>query len=69
MTERLSLKLNIPLYICTTCSLSTPLWMHHLGCFHVLAVVNSAVVNNGVHVSFEFQFVLQLSRNQIQSIS
>ena len=24
----------------------------HLGCFHVLAVVNSAVVNNGIHVSF-----------------
>ena len=24
----------------------------HLGCFHVLAVVNSAAVNNGMHVSF-----------------
>ena len=24
----------------------------HLGCFHVLAIVNSAVVNNGIHVSF-----------------
>ena len=24
----------------------------HLGCFHVLATVNSATVNSGVHVSF-----------------
>ena len=23
-----------------------------LGCFHVLAIVNSAVMNNGIHVSF-----------------
>ena len=24
----------------------------HLGCFHVLAIANSAAVNNGIHVSF-----------------
>ena len=24
----------------------------HLGCFHVLAIVSSAVMNNGIHMSF-----------------
>ena len=24
----------------------------HLGCFHVLDIVNSAALNNGIHVSF-----------------
>ena len=52
--------------ICTTISLSIHLLMgiymyhnllihssanRHLGCFHVLVIVNSAAVNTGVHVS------------------
>ena len=39
------LKLNFPLCICTTSSWSIPLSMD-IGCFHVLAIVNSASVNN-----------------------
>ena len=28
----------------------------HLGCFHVLAIVNSAALNNDLHVSFKIAF-------------
>ena len=26
----------------------------HVGCFHVLAIVNTAAMNNGIHVFFSF---------------
>ena len=32
----------------------------HLGCFHVLAIGNSATMNNGIHVSFSLLAVLAL---------
>ena len=47
---------SVPLCICSTCSLSVPLSMGHLVCCRVLAIVNNAIVNIGVHVLFELWF-------------
>ena len=41
---------NIPLCVCTTTSLSIHLSVGDLGCFNVLVIVNSASVNNEIHV-------------------
>ena len=43
---------NIPSCICTTNFFIHSSINGHLGWFHVLAIVNSASVNNGIHVSF-----------------
>ena len=44
---------NIPFSLCSLYSLSIPLVDGHLGCFYVLADVNSAAMNIGLHVAFQ----------------
>ena len=46
---------DILLCICTTSFIHSSA-DRYLGCFHVLAIINSATVNIGVHVSFKIWF-------------
>ena len=44
--------INVPLHIYTTSFFIHSPVDRHLGCFHVLAIVNSAAMITGVHASF-----------------
>ena len=46
----------IPFHICTTASSIHSSADGHLGCFHVLAIVNTAAMKNVIHVSFSIFF-------------
>ena len=54
---------NISFYVCTTASFMHSSVDRHLGCFHILATVNSTTMNShrGEYILFEFEFWASLA--------
>ena len=52
---RENIQSNIPLYKYTT-SLSLSSVNVHLGCFPIVAIINSAAMNTAIHISFQLWF-------------
>ena len=50
-------------YICIQPHILYPLISRHLGCFHILAVLNSATRNMAVHISFQISVFHFLQRD------